>query len=279
MGSTSSRLLIIAAAVVWSTGGAAVKLADAPALQIAGGRAFFAALALLLYAPARKLPSKRTLITGLFYATTCTLFVFANTLTTAANTIFLQNIAPIWVLVLSPWFLKETSSRREFWSVPVSIVGSALFFVDDLSPGRLAGNLCALGASLSYALLIMSYRKLPSEEGLAATVHGNFMIVIVAVPAFLSGPAITTNDLAAFSYLGVVQQAGGALLFVAGIRGVSAMEGALLTLFEPLLTPVWAYLTVNEKLGPWAWFGAALIFAATVWRSLPGRKRAPGVRR
>ena len=262
-----SRLLIVGAAVIWATGGAAVKLCDASALHIAGGRAAFAALALLLFSKARRRPSRKTLPAACFYAITCTLFVWANTLTTAANTIFLQNVAPVWVLLAAPWFVGERAGRRELWSVPVSLVGSALFFIDDLSPGRLEGNVCALGASISYALLIMSYRKLSSEEGLAATVHGNFIVVAVAIPAFISGAPLDGGDLAAFAYLGVIQQAGGALLFIAGIKGVSALEGALLTLFEPLLTPLWAYLAVQERLGPWAGVGATMVLAATVWRS------------
>lgn len=90
----SARLLIVGAAVIWSTGGAAVKLSELTAPQIAGGRSVFAALALLVFfRGARKWPTRDTFLAGAFYAATGTLFVFANTLTTAGNTIFLQNIA------------------------------------------------------------------------------------------------------------------------------------------------------------------------------------------
>src|SRR5262249_27999787 len=44
---------------------------------------------------------------GLAYATCLTLFVLANRLTTAADTIYLQSTAPLYLLVLGPWLLKE----------------------------------------------------------------------------------------------------------------------------------------------------------------------------
>lgn len=263
-----SRLLIVVAAIIWSTGGAAVKISDLTAPQIAGGRSIFAGLTLfVLFRGARRLPTRETLLAGLFYAATGVLFVFANTLTTAGNTIFLQNTAPVWVLLLSPWFLGEKNTRAEQWSVPISLAGSVLFFVDDLTVGRWAGNACALGASISYALLIMTYRRMSTADGLAATVHGNVIIVLGTSPYWFLGPLPSLKDIAVCAYLGAFQQAGGAVLFTTGIRGVSALEGALLILFEPLLSPVWAYWAVGETLGPLALAGAGLILGATVWRA------------
>jgi drug/metabolite transporter, DME family len=262
-----SRLSIIAAASLWSTGGAAIKLSSATAPQLAIGRAVVAALALVLFVPkARVRWTRPILITAVFYAVTCTLFVFANTLTTAGNTIFIQNTAPIWVLLLGPWLLKERATFWEKVSVPVSLLGCLLFFLDDMSPGRLTGNLCALAASVTYALLIISYRKIGESEGLAATIAGNVLIAMVLVAFALDGPMPTARDFAVFIYLGAIQQGVAALLFIRGIRGVSALEGALLTLFEPLLSPVWAFLLLGERLGALALTGAALVLGATVLR-------------
>ena len=272
----AARLAIVAAALLWSTGGAAVKLSALTAPQIAGGRALVAAAVLFALVPAaRQRWNTAVLRTAVWYAITCVLFVFANTLTTAGNTIFIQNTAPVWVLLLGPWLIGEKSTRAERLSVPASLIGCALFFVDDLQAGRLAGNLCAAGASLSYALLIVSYRGISSGEGLAATVAGNVLIGLGTLPFMLSGPAPNLQDLAVLVHLGALQQAGGALLFIRGIRGVSALEGALLILFEPLLSPLWAFLLVGERLGPLALLGAGLILGATLWRVRIARDTAP----
>jgi drug/metabolite transporter (DMT)-like permease len=205
--------------------------------------------------------------TALAYAATCTLFVIANTMTTAGNAIFIQNTAPIWVLILAPSLVGERPTRAEKLSVPLSLAGCLLFFADDLSTGRLLGNLAALGASVSYALLIIGYRKLSRDEGLTATVAGNAIIVVACLFPALSGPAPTVADLGVVLYLGAIQQAAAAVLFTRGIRGVSALEGSLLTLFEPVLSPLWAFLIVGETLGPLALLGAAIILGTMVWRA------------
>lgn len=267
------RLAIIGAAVLWSTGGAAVKSSALTAPQIAGGRAVIAALVLwLVIKEARVRPNGRILLAALWYAVTAVLFVFANTLTTAASTIFLQNTAPIWVLLLSVPFLGERPSRAERLSVPVALGGALLFFLDDDQSGRLAGNLCALAASVTYALLIMSYKKLSSAEGTAATIYGALLVALGTLPFGLEGPAPTGTDLLVLLHLGILQQAGAALLFIWGIRGISALEGALLTLFEPLLSPLWAFLFVHEQVGPLGWLGGTLIVLATISRAWAARR-------
>lgn len=268
-----ARLAIIGAAVLWSTGGAAVKSSQLTAPQIAGGRAVIAAVVLwLVVKEARVRPNRRILLAASFYAVTAVLFVFANTLTTAASTIFLQNTAPIWVLLLSLPLLGERPNRAEQLSVPVALAGALLFFLDDDQSGRLAGNLCAFAASVTYALLIMSYKKLSSAEGTAATIYGALLVALGTLPFALGGPSPGPVDLLVLLHLGVLQQAGAALLFIWGIRGISALEGALLTLFEPLLSPVWAFLLVHEHVGPLGLAGGALIVAATIGRSYATRR-------
>lgn len=269
-----ARGLIIMAAILWSTGGAAIKLADLDAAQIAGGRTLVSALLLGLLLPSARGPyPPRVMLAGAFYAATNILFVFANTRTTAGATIFLQNIAPVWVLILSPLVLRERPSRLEVLSVPISLAGSALFFFGDLSGGRIEGNLAALGASVSYALLIISYRRLPGGEGLSATVAGCAIVVLLCAPLAWSGPLPTLAGVASVVYLGAIQQALGAVLFIRGIRGVSALEGALLILLEPLLAPLWAFLAVGESMTRWAVLGGGLILGSTLARTLAAVRR------
>jgi drug/metabolite transporter (DMT)-like permease len=262
-----ARLLIVCAALLWSTGGAAIKSSQLGAPAIAGGRAVFAMLVLgLIFPQARHRPNQEVGVASLAYAGVCTLFVFANTLTTAANAIFIQNIAPIWVLLLAPRLLAEKPTRPELISIPIALVGCALFFAEDLGRGRWSGNLCALAASVSFAVLILMYRKLTSIESFRATVWGNLWIVIMMAPLAIQGPAPTPRDLIGIAYLGLVQQALAALLFVRGIRGVSALEGSLLILLEPLFSPLWAFLLVGERIGALAIAGAVLVLISTLYR-------------
>lgn len=266
-----ARLSIAGAALLWSTGGAAIKSAELSALQIAGGRALFAGLAVLLLFPsARRRPNRAIVLTALAYAAVTTLFVVANRHTTAANAIFLQNIAPIWVLLLGARWLGETPTRAELWSVPVSLLGSVLFLADGLSGGRLLGDAAGLLASLAYATLIVRYRRLGTAEGLAATLLGNVFVGLFTLPALLAlvDEPPRAADVGALIYLGFVQQALAAFLFLRGVSRTSALEASLLILLEPLLAPLFAFLAVGETMGPTALAGAALVLGAAVVRTL-----------
>ena len=124
------RLLILGAAFLFSTGGAAIKAVSLSAWQVASFRSGVAALALLLVLPrSRRFWQPRLLVVGAAYAATMILFVAGNKLTTAANTIFLQSTAPIYLLLLGPWLLKEPV-RRSDWAFTASLAaGMALFFI------------------------------------------------------------------------------------------------------------------------------------------------------
>jgi DME family drug/metabolite transporter len=263
-----SRLLLLAAAVLWSTAGAAIKRCGLDAWQIAGGRAAIAGLVLFALVPeARRRPTRPILLVAVAYAFTTVLFVAATKLTTAANAIFIQDTAPLWVLLLSPWLLRERPTRGELLSVPVFGIGLALFFLDQLSPGQVAGNLVALASGLSFAASIIGLRHL-REGGPAALVWGNAIAALVALPLWPSGPVPTATDLGLLAFLGVFQLGLAYLCFTWGIRGTPAVEASLLVLLEPVLNPVWTFLFAGERPGPWALAGGAVILAATAWRTI-----------
>ncbi|MGH7585251.1 MAG: DMT family transporter, partial [Gemmatimonadales bacterium] len=101
-----SRLELLGAAAIFSTGGAAIKATTLTSWQVASFRSGIAAIAVLaLVAASRRGWSWRTLVVGTTYAVTLTLFVVANKLTTSANAIFLQATAPLYLLLLGPWLL------------------------------------------------------------------------------------------------------------------------------------------------------------------------------
>lgn len=262
-----SRLLLLAAAALWSTAGAAMKICGLSGLQIAGGRSLVAGLFLLVALPeARRRPTARMALAVLGYAATVTLFALANKLTTAANAIFIQDSAPLWVLVLSPALISERAGRGELLSIPVYALGLALFFLDELSPGQLTGNLLALAAGVAFALCIIGLR-MAREDGPAALVLGNLLAAAAVLPFWASGPAPRPLDLALLAYLGVFQLGLAYLCFARGIARVPALEASLLVLLEPVLNPVWTFLLVGERPGPWALAGGAVVLGATVWRT------------
>ncbi len=264
----ASRLLILAAAALWSTAGAAIKLCELSGWQIAGARSLVAGLFLAALIPAaRRRPDRGVWLTAVAYALTVVSFAVANKLTTSANAIFIQDTAPLWILVLSPRLLGERPSRAELSSVPVYAFGLLLFFMDELAPGQLTGNLVALASGVAFAVCIMGLRRV-GERGPNALVYGNLIAAFVTLPLWMTGPPPTGLDLAIVGYLGVFQLGLSYLCFARGVAHTPALEASLLALLEPVLNPIWAFWLVGERPGPWALLGGSIILCATTWRTL-----------
>lgn len=262
-----ARLLIVSAAVLWSTAGAAIKLSALDGWQLAGGRSLVAAAVLFLaMKETRKAPDRKVWAVAAAYAATVVLFVSANRLTTAANAIFIQDSAPLFVLALSWAFLRERPSAQELLAVPVFLLGLGLFFLDHLSLGQLRGNLVALASGVAFALCITGMRAL-KDRAAAAAAHGNLVAVAVCLPFAAFGPTPRPLDLGLVAFLGVFQLGLAYALFARGIRDTPAVEASLLVLLEPVLNPIWALLFAGERPGPLAVAGGAIILGATAWRA------------
>jgi drug/metabolite transporter, DME family len=264
----SGPWLILAAAALWSTAGAAIKLCSLSAWQISLGRSLVAAGVLWLFLPgARARPTRSTWAVAAAYAVTVVLFTVANKLTTSANAIFLQDTAPLYVLLLSPLLLRERPTRGELLSVPLFLSGLLLFFRDQLTPGQVSGNLIALLSGVAFALCILGLRRLRGNNA-SALLLGNLLAGVASLPGCVGGPPLTWRDLAIVLFLGAFQLGLSYALFARGLRHTPATEASLLALLEPVLNPVWAFLLAGERPGPWALAGGSLVLLGTLWRTL-----------
>ncbi|MEA2603733.1 MAG: hypothetical protein QOF89_4725 [Acidobacteriota bacterium] len=282
----SSRLKVLAAAALFSSGGAAIKAVHLAGWQVACLRSAIAALALLvLVREVRRRPNLRVLAVGLAYASTMILFVLANKLTTAAGAIYLQSTAPLYVLLLSPWLLKEPIRGRDVIYMVVLALGLGLFFVglDPVSataPNPLLGNVLSLVSGVTWALTIMGLRSLGRSAGEgswapASAFWGNVFAALACLPLALPVTASRPTDWVILGYLGVFQIAIAYLVLLRGLERVGAFEASLLLLLEPVLNPIWAWLVHGERPGAWSLAGGGVIIFATVVKSwVDGRGEA-----
>ena len=272
------RLQILAAALLFSTGGVAVKSCTLTSWQIAAFRTAVAAVAMLALLPAaRRRWSWPTAGVGVFYAGTLTFFVLANKATTAANAVFLQSTAPLYVLLLAPGLLGEKARRRDLALMSGMAVGLALFFVGEqpsfaTAPAPFAGNLIGALAGVSWAFTVMGLRWLEGrgggrESAAVAVVVGNVLASLISLPFALPVTSSTGTDWLWVAYLGIFQVAVAYILLTSALSAVPALEATVLILVEPVFSPVWAYLAHGEVPGPWAIAGGAVIIAVTVAKS------------
>lgn len=276
---TRARLLLLFAALMFSTGGAAIKAAELTSPQIAGLRAAVGVIAVLLIARgARRLPPPRAWAVGIAYAGTVVLFVLANKLTTAANTIFLQSTAPVYVLLSAPFLLGERIVRRDLVFVAVCAVGLSLFVLGvepptTTAPDPMSGNLLALASGVTWAGTILGLRWMgtPRRDGqvsspVAAVVTGNLLAFAVCLP-WIFPLALQLDDVLVLLYLGVFQIALPYLAVSRAVRHLSALDASLILLVEPVLSPFWAYAVHREVPGALAIAGGVTLLAATAAKS------------
>jgi len=274
MSPLSSRILVLSAALLFSTGGAAIKATAFSAWQVASFRSGIAAIALFLLVPAwRRGWSRRTLLVGLFYATTLILYVSANKLTTAANSIFLQATAPLYVLLLAPRLLGEPLRRGDPMLAALLVLGMILFFVQvdpalATAPNPLQGNWVASASGITWALTLLGLRWLarsetPESAG-AAVIGGNAIAFVVCAPLAFPVSSSLPLDWAVVAYLGLFQIGLGYVAMTRGMRRIPAFEASLLLLLEPVLNSVWAWLVHAERPGPASLLGCTLILVASL---------------
>ena len=270
---------VLGAALLFSTGGAAIKGTAMTSFQVAGFRSGVAALAIALLMPAARRGFGFTLVpAALAYAATLVCFVAATKLTTSASAIFLQSTAPIWVLVLAPVLLREAVHRADLPYVAMAAAGLLLVFLGSRSPVATApmpelGNALALAAGLFYALLMILMRRLAgagddSDRSLTAMVLGNAIAFLACLPFCFPLAGVSARDVASILYLGVVQIGMAYWLLARGLRVLSALEISLLVLLEPVLNPLWTWILQGEEPSTLALLGGGVMVAGLAARAL-----------
>ena len=279
-----ARLEVCAAALLFSLGGAGIKATDLTSWQVAGFRSGIAALFFLLFLPeSRRALTWRSLVVGSTYAATMILFVLANKLTTSANTIFLQSAAPLYVLLLAPFFLHERARRSDVPVMMLVVIGLSLFFIGSETPVRTApdpvrGNLLGAAAGVTWALTIMGMRRLGRSGGaapLSAALAGNIIAMAVSLPFALPVGNAGPVDAAIILGLGVFQIGLAYMFLIRGLRDVPAFEAMVLLLLEPALNPIWSWMIHGERPGAWALLGGALILGASALKTWNDSRLVP----
>jgi drug/metabolite transporter (DMT)-like permease len=272
-------LLLLLAALCWSLGGVLIKSIDWPPMAIAAGRSTIAIPIILLCVGWPRFTFSLAQIGGAIgYALTVVLFVFATRMTTAANAIFLQYTAPIYVALIGRWYLKERASPIDWLVIAVALLGIALFFLDRLTIAGWWGNIIALGSGLAFAAVALFLRKEKAGSPIASIVLGNVIVALAGLPFMLVAPSLGGGSWWRLLLLGTVQLGLPYVFYAAAIKHVTALEATLIPLLEPVLNPLWVMLALGERPGPWAIFGALLVLGAVLGRGLmmiKGRRTAP----
>jgi drug/metabolite transporter (DMT)-like permease len=213
-----------------------------------------------------------------------TLYVLANRLTTAANTIFLQSAAPLYLVFLSPLLLRENLNRKDLVFGCAVAIGMVFLVLSTpltyaTAPNPRLGNLLGAFAGVFWALTLLGLRWLSREserdssnEGTAAVAVGNLLAFAASLPFLFPLEPSSSTDWIVVTYLGVFQIAVAYVLLTRSMRRVGAVETSLLLLLEPVLNPLWAWLLHGERPGALTLLGGTIILVATVLKLCSDRE-------
>jgi DME family drug/metabolite transporter len=208
------------------------------------------------------------------------LFVIANKLTTSANAIFLQSTAPLYLLLLGPFVLREPVRKIDL-AVIATVAAGTIFLLmgsqaaGSTSPDPHLGNLLALGAGAAWALTITGFRWIgkrshDTNATAAIVIAGNLVAFVACLPMAIPVETSRVADVWVLLYLGVFQISVAYVFLTRALHEVSGLEAATLLLVEPVFNPVWTWIVQGERPGVTVLTGGFLIigaaFAGTAWR-------------
>jgi drug/metabolite transporter (DMT)-like permease len=299
-----ARVCLVFSAVLWSLGSVFMRVLRDPLglgldeptidpLQIAFYRGLFGGLVMLALVRRAEITFRPAMV-GMVIAFAVMSGVYLSALDgPAANAIFLQNTAPVWVFVFAVLLMGERGDTRGWVSVLLAAAGAAVIvggnWPHEVTVEEHAKQtrqlLLGLGSGVVYAIVVLFLRVLRDHSSAwlvalnllgSAVALGLFVLLRDGWHAYADWvTAPSWKQLVVLFVFGAFQMAFPYWLFARGVRTVPSQEAALITLIEPLLNPIWAYLITPEKDTPnvWMWTGGGLILLALVWRYVPMGKK------
>ena len=278
----SARLLVLTAALMWSSGGFFAKadvFKDWPGPALAFWRGAFACLVLLPLV--RRMQWKWQLLpmaASFVLMNYC--YLTAMVQGSAANAIWLQMTAPVWVLPIGVLVFGERATWRDAMLIVFVAVGVGIILFYESQGASLTAVLWGLASGVFYAGVVLSLRQLRTLDStwLAAVNH---VATALALSYFALGKLVDANSptplpagmqwlfLAGF---GILQMGVPYVLFARSLRSIPGHEAAGIGLVEPVLVPVWVFLAWGQRPEWWTLVGGGLILVGLALRYL----RLPG---
>jgi DME family drug/metabolite transporter len=264
-------------ALLWSSGGLFIKVLTLDAFQISFYRSLIAGITIFIITKSggkslRFEFDRISILCSISYAFILVLFVTATKLTTAANAIFLQFTAPLYLLLLEPIFLKTKFEKRNLIALIFCFLGMIMFFFGKLDFSGIQGNLLAICSGICFALfsLFLKWKKQlhKSESTISIIIVGNLLVCLICLPFVYDKLLVNSTQLVILLFMGVFQLGISYLIFNEGLKYVSATESMIIAMLEAVLNPIWVFMGVGEVPTTYSIIGSIIILIAVLWRTL-----------
>lgn len=277
---TSARIELIIAAVIFGTVGVFRRMIDLSSGFISFARAVIGAVFLILFV---LVSGKRfnfaiirkklgwLVLSGAFLGFNWVLLFEAFNHTSVATATLCSYMAPIFVIAVSPFILKEKLILKKIICVIVAVVGIVFVSgvigsgIKDIS--EISGVLLALFGATFYAAVVILNKKLTEVPTYDKTTVQLISAAVVLVPYILITEDVTairfdTKSLVMLSIMGVIHTGVTYVLYFGSINKLSAQTIGILSYIDPIVAIALSFFFLHEPIGIIEGIGAILILGA-----------------
>src|SRR5260370_4726172 len=182
----------------------------------------------------------------------------------------------MWMWLFCVLVLREAADWRGAVALCIGLTGVGVIVAGGWTGGDLAVVAIALGAGVTYAGVLLGLRMMRQLSSRWITVFNFLISAVVLLPFVVLLPRPSPAPLVVLFFFGALQLGLPYFLVARGLRALSPQEVGTLTLLEPLLNPLWAYLVFSEKEKPtvFIFVGGAFILAGLLYRYLPACRKS-----
>lgn len=211
------------------------------------------------------------LVAGLVLSLSFVAYVYAMTITTVANVVFIISTQTMFLAITGYIFLKEKISLISFISIVLAMSGITIMIGDSILSGSLLGNIIALAIPINFSILVIIIRKNKNLDMVPAIFYSGIFSLIYGL-ILSESYTFSYHDIKMGFFLGVPQLAFGFICITIGSRSTASTTVGLLMLTETLFAPVWVWLFLNEIPPTSVLIGGAIIIGAIILNSFDKNK-------
>ena len=288
---TNAKASLILAMVIFGTIGIFRKYIPLPSGIVACARGLLGVAFLLVFIKIKKIKMDREaikkhlwilLVSGGFIGLNWVLLFESYRYTSVAVATLCYYMAPIFVMMVSPFLLKEKLTVKKVLCVIVALIG--MVFVSGVLDGGISdvsemkGILFGLGAAALYATVIMMNQKLREVPTYDKTIMQLGAAAVVLIPYILfveDLSAVVLTPLIVFMLIivGVVHTGIAYALYFGSMNGLKAQTVALFSYIDPIVAIILSAMFLKEPMTIYSAIGAVLVLGATMISELPEKRK------
>lgn len=270
-------IYLIFACLLWASVGLFTNWIPLDGPNLAFYRVLFAGFVLLPFGKWQQFRVNLSLLTMVMcFALMNVCFVTAMTVTSAANAIFLQYTAPIWMTLGAVVLFREKIDLRSLRSIGVAFFGILVIVLGSWQSASL-GIVLALLAGVFFAGVGLSLRHLRGLDSVVLTVVNllGSALILYVLSFFMESITIVWPSqqwLFPLVLFGTIQLGLPYILYARGLRSLSPQEVGVICLLEPVFNPLLVGCVFGKWPNLWTVVGGAAILLSVLVRIIEPRK-------